>query len=203
VTAAPERQAIVHLLYGRAVDLRLCLMLSRLGFKVKPFSTVEALLAARPGDGLVLVDIDEDLDSGADLVEKLLLAHEGSLVVCLCRNGSTDFFRRCFRAGVIDVLDKSFEDQHVIEALSSVRAAVCRRHASFASLRQRQLRYAALTSREREVFRYLLDGLTSREIGGLLALSPRTVEVHRAHLHEKLHVRNTAQMACEYGELLA
>lgn len=59
----------------------------------------------------------------------------------ICRNGSIDFFRRCFRAGVVDVLDKSFDDQ-------------------------------------------------------------RLFETHRAHMHEKLQVRNTAQMACDYRELL-
>lgn len=197
-----EAQAVVHLLYRKAVDLRICLMLSRLGCKVKPFSTVEGFLGSRPDGGFVLVDIDADLDGGAELVEKLVAAYEGSLVVCLCRNGSIDFFRRCFRAGAIDVLDKSFDDQRVIEAFSSIRAPICRQLACFASLRQRRLRYGSLTAREREVFRYLLDGLTSREIGSLLALSPRTVEVHRAHVHDKLHVRNTTQMACEYRELL-
>jgi len=198
-----EAQAVVHLLYRKAVDLRICLMLSRLGCRVKPFSTVEGFLGSRPDDGFVLVDIDADLDTGAELVEKLVAAYEGSLVVCICRNGSIDFFRRCFRAGAIDVLDKSFDDQRVIEAFSSIRASICRQLACLASLRQRRLRYASLTARERQVFRYLLDGLTSREIGGLLALSPRTVEVHRAHVHEKLHVRNTTQMACEYRELLS
>ena len=200
--AASEKQAVVHLLYRKAVDLRLCLMLSRLGCKVKPFSTVAGCLGACPRDGFVLVDIDTDLDKGAEIVEEVVSAHEGSLVVCICRNGSTDFFRRCFRAGVIDVLDKSFDDQRVFEALSAVRATIGRQLALFASLRRRRLRFASLTNREREVFRYLLDGLTSREIGSLLALSPRTVEVHRAHVHEKLHVRNTIQMACEYKELL-
>jgi two-component system response regulator FixJ len=200
--AAREEQAVVHLLYQKAVDLRICLMLSRMGCKVKPFSTLDGFLKSCPRDGTVLVDIDGDLDNGAEIVEKVLAAHEGSLVVCLCKNGSTDFFRKCFRAGVIDVLDKSFDDQRVIEALSAVRASVSRQHASVASLRQRRLRFGLLTNREREVFRHLLDGLTSREIGSLLALSPRTVEVHRAHVHEKLHVRNTAQMACDYRELL-
>jgi FixJ family two-component response regulator len=197
-----ETQAVVHLLYQKAVDLRLCLMLSRLGCKVKPFSTVAGFLEARPRDGFVLVDIDAELDDGAEIVEKVVAAYEGSLVVCVCKNGSTDFFRRCFRAGVIDVLDKSFDDQRVFEALSSVRATIGRQLAWFASLRRRRLRFASLTNREREVFRYLVDGLTSREIGSLLALSPRTVEVHRAHMHEKLQVRNTTQMACEYRELL-
>jgi len=198
----PEGQAVVHLLYRKAVDLRVCLMLSGLGCKVKPFSTVQGLLRSRPANGLVLVDIDADLDNGAEIVERLVAAHEGSLVVCICKNGSIDFFRRCFRAGVIDVLDKSFDDQRIIEAFSSIRASIGGRLACFASLRQRRQRYDLLTAREREVFRYLLEGLTSREIGTLLALSPRTVEVHRAHVHEKLHVRNTTQMACAYRELL-
>jgi two-component system response regulator FixJ len=197
-----ESQPIAHLLYQKAVDLRICLILSKLDFKVKPFSTIEKFHKESTRNGLLVVDVDSDLESGADIVENLVAQYEQSLVVCFCTNGSIDFFRRCFRVGVVDVLDKSFDDQRVTEALSSIRASRCRRPSLFASLRQRQLRYESLTDREREVFRHLVDGLTNREIGQLLSLSPRTVEVHRAHVQEKLHVRNTAQMAAEYSELI-
>jgi DNA-binding CsgD family transcriptional regulator len=70
---------------------------------------------------------------------------------------------------------------------------------SLACVRRRQARFDSLTGREREVFRYLMDGCTNREIAQLLTLSPRTIEVHRAHLQEKLSVKNGAQMAADYN----
>lgn len=197
-----EAPVIVHLLYQKAVDLRICLILSQLGFKVKPLSTIAAFHRSRSKSGLVVVDVDADLARGAEIVEELVARHRHSLVVCLCAGGSIEFFRRCFRMGVIDILDKSFDNQRVLEAFSSIRAFGSRRLPLSAALRQRQVRYASLTRKEREVFRYLLEGMTNRDIAGLLTLSRRTVEVHRAHIQKKLQVRNTTQMACEYSELV-
>jgi FixJ family two-component response regulator len=69
--------------------------------------------------------------------------------------------------------------------------------------RQRRSRYGLLSGRERDVFRHLVEGMTNREIAAMLALSPRTIEVHRAHIQEKLGVRNLAQLVGEYGAFAA
>jgi FixJ family two-component response regulator len=124
-------------------------------------------------------------------------------VIPVCANGSIEFFRRCFRAGAFDVLDKSFGDERLAGALQGPRTLRHPLAASLASVRQRQARFDSLTGREREVFRYLMDGCTNREIAQLLTLSPRTIEVHRAHLQEKLSVKNVAQMAAAYNGLQA
>lgn len=65
--------------------------------------------------------------------------------------------------------------------------------------RQRRTHFETLTQREREVFRFVMDGHTNQEIASLLGLSRRTVEVHRAKVLQKLQIRNLAQMACQYA----
>lgn len=62
--------------------------------------------------------------------------------------------------------------------------------------------YGELTSREREVLQWVVDGLTSAEIGDRLNISPRTVEKHRANMMQKLGVRNQVDLvhyALEHG----
>ncbi|MCD4687598.1 MAG: response regulator transcription factor, partial [Anaerolineae bacterium] len=54
--------------------------------------------------------------------------------------------------------------------------------------------YGSLTRREREVLQWVVDGLTSAEIGQRLGISPRTVEKHRANMMQKLGVRNQADL---------
>jgi hypothetical protein len=76
------------------------------------------------------------------------------------------------------------DDERIEEAFKGLGSATDVQPSVLSSNRRRRVRFAALTDREREVFRYLLDGLTSREIAELLGLSARTVEVHRAHVHE-------------------
>jgi DNA-binding NarL/FixJ family response regulator len=149
-----------------------------------------------------VIDVADELETSIDIVEELASRLKQTLVIPVCANGSIEFFRRCFKAGVADVLDKSFDDQRIAEALEAVKVYGYRQPSSLASARQRHGRFELLTHREREVFRYLVDGFTNREIGQLLALSTRTVEVHRAHVQEKLCVRNVAQMACEYGGII-
>lgn len=51
-----------------------------------------------------------------------------------------------------------------------------------------------LTNREREVLHLLAEGLTNAEVASRLGISPRTVEVHRAHLMRKLRLRNHAEL---------
>lgn len=59
-----------------------------------------------------------------------------------------------------------------------------------------------LSAREREVLYYVIEGCTSREIGNILSLSPRTVEFHRARLMEKLMVRSLAQLGRDYADFV-
>lgn len=188
----------VRLLYLKAFDLRLQLLLSSLGWCVSPASNLAALLRAyRPGD-CVLVDVDGELDAGIHLVETLTARLDRPFVIPLCANGSLEFFRRCFKAGAIDVLDKSFDDSRIAEAIGAFRSS-CPQPPAMTRARQRQSRLGLLSCRERDVFRHLVGGQTNREIAAMLGLSPRTVEVHRAHIQEKLGVRNVAQMAGEYA----
>ncbi len=63
-------------------------------------------------------------------------------------------------------------------------------------------RYARLSAREREVLGMIVAGLTNKEIGRALALSPRTVETHRANLFAKLEAASLAQVIRQYADLV-
>jgi two-component system response regulator FixJ len=200
---ALDERPVIDLLYTKVLDHRFQLFLYMLGFRVRPVSNLRRLLEfpVESRQGVIIVDVAAELESGANIVEELILQLRQALVIPVCANGSIEFFRRCFRAGAFDVLDKSFGDQRLAGALQGIQTVSHSQASSLASVRQRQIRFDSLTAREREVFRYLMDGFTNREIAQLLTLSPRTIEVHRAHLQEKLSVRNVAQMAVEYSGL--
>ena len=63
-------------------------------------------------------------------------------------------------------------------------------------------RYAQLSEREREVLGLIVAGLTNKEIGRALGLSPRTVETHRANLFAKLEADSLAQLIRQYAVLV-
>ena len=68
--------------------------------------------------------------------------------------------------------------------------------------RQAQARFAQLSAREREVLGLITAGLTNKEIGRALDLSPRTVESHRANLFAKLEADSLAQLIRHYASLV-
>jgi FixJ family two-component response regulator len=65
--------------------------------------------------------------------------------------------------------------------------------------REARERYALLSPREREVLGFIVAGLTNKEIGRALNLSPRTVETHRAHLFAKLGAPSLAHLILQYA----
>ena len=67
--------------------------------------------------------------------------------------------------------------------------------------RQARERFARLSEREREVLALIVGGLTNKEIGRALGLSPRTVETHRANLFDKLEAATLARVIRQYAEL--
>lgn len=191
-----------YLVYSGALDPRLCEILAGLGAAVRPVSNIQAFLRSVPADceRAVLVDVARRHDDGVAVVAQPAAHFQHAVIVPICADGSVDFCRKCFTAGAADVLDKSFDDTAIADALR-VHLAACRESAS-QPRRGNRARFASLTAREREIFQHLTEGKSSREIGQILSLSPRTVECHRAHLGAKLDTRNLAQMARRYGPFL-
>jgi two-component system response regulator FixJ len=201
MTFQTARQSSAFLIYSGAVDLRICLILSKLDIAFRCFSSLENFLRRFPDgcEGSVLIDVNADLAGGIVRVEHLIAHLPQPCVIPLCAVGTLDFFRRCFKAGTVDVIDKSLDDQAIALALE---AGVGRVGARCTLNSTRRLRFGLLTGRERLVFGYIANGHSNREIAQILSLSPRTIDCHRAHLNQKLGARNLAQMVYQYGAFL-
>ena len=101
---------------------------------------------------------------------------------------------RAVKAGAIDFIEKPFSDQLLLDRVRQaleidLEAREVRRRREDA-----RRRLATLTAREREVLNLVVAGKANKEIASALGVSPKTVEVHRAHVLSKMCVDSLAEL---------
>lgn len=170
---------------------KLAYQLTAQGFRVSPYESAQELIQHWPGDGILLVG-----DCGDTLNE--VFAHmrsAGSGLPLIAYADAPDLARvvDVVLDGAADYLSLPLDHGKVLQVLARRSAHVV----SIAGVRLREAlarsRLARLTRREREVLEAVTDGLPNRLIGERLAISPRTVEIHRANMLDKLGAAHTSE----------
>ena len=201
VTLSP----LIHLIDDdEAVRQALALLIGTVGLRVRPWADPQAFLEGfdRQAIGAIVLDVRMPGISGLAVLDTLVAQGVDLPVIMLTGHGTVDMCRRAFKSGAAEFLEKPVNDEQLLEALqNAVRQHVRSRERNQAD-RQARERFAQLTEREREVLGLVTSGLTNKEIGRALELSPRTVETHRAHLFAKLEAESLAQMIRQYAALV-
>ncbi len=162
---------------------------------------------------VLLVDIDLPGMDGVNLVRELAPRLPDTRIVMLTVSSADHHLVDAMRYGAAGYLTKDLTPDALLRAVRSAHAgelAMPRRLAArlvhrFVEASRRPATtddpaLASLSPRELEVLRLLADGLTDREIGEALTISPRTVETHVGSILHKLGVRNRAEAAQRYRE---
>ena len=175
----------------------------------------EAVALAREAQPDVFVmDIGLPDRSGIAATAEVCQASPATRVLVLTVHDDVTYLRRAFDAGAVGYLVKEAADVELVQAVRQVAAGKQYVHPSLgAALLAREVATARpagpggeLSEREVEVLRLIAGGLTNAEIAARLYVSVRTVETHRAHIHQKLDVRTRAglvRVAREAGVLPA
>ncbi len=196
---------LIHLIDDdEAVRASLALLISTVGLRVQPWSDPQAFMAGfdRQAVGAIVLDVRMPGISGLTVLDTLVAQGVDQPVIMLTGHGTVEMCRRAFKAGAAEFLEKPVDDEALLEALqNAVRQHVKSRERSQAD-RHAQQRYAQLSAREREVLGLIVAGLTNKEIGRALDVSPRTVESHRASLFAKLEAESLAQLIRHYAALV-
>jgi len=171
-----------------AIRESLRLLLYANGFNSIAYRSADDFLADQnpPRFDCMLLDIRMPGTDGLELFALLKQKHVPWPVVFITGHGDIPLAVAAIKQGAFDFLTKPFQEG---ELLSRVHAAI----AHFRGQRERRLelqelqaRLESCTPRERDVLRLLARGLPNKGIADALGISPRTVEIHRAHLMEKM-----------------
>ncbi len=173
----------------------LVLLLKSNGWAVEGFDSPTAFIDSSGGlePGLLLLDLHLPGTSGLELLESRLPELDRFAVIMVTGAGEIHTAVRTIKAGALDFIEKPFTPGELLERLDALDSTVGE------TLRAKSLTLAAkakidsLSPRERDVLERLLAGASNKLIGRALDLSPRTVEMHRAKMLQRLGVETTSE----------
>jgi two-component system response regulator FixJ len=179
-----------------AVRDSLVMLLESAGLDAVAYLSGTALLAACPihGSGCILTDVQMPDIDGLGLQRRL--GEVGNLlpVIVMTGHGDVPVAVAALKAGARDFLEKPFNDDHLLKVVREALAASEAAHRQELEDEQVAGRLASLTPKEREVLDRLVTGDPTKVIAYQLGSSPRTVEVHRARVMEKMAARSVAEL---------
>jgi FixJ family two-component response regulator len=196
---------LIHLIDDdAAVRDSLALLIGTVGLRVQTWASPQDFMTAfdRSSIGAIVLDVRMPGISGLTVLDKLVAEGVDQPVIMLTGHGTVDMCRRAFKSGAAEVLEKPVDDQALLDALQSAVQQHVKSRARNREDRDARERYAQLSEREREVLGLIVAGLTNKEIGRALDVSPRTVETHRANLFAKLDAESLAQLIRRYAALV-
>jgi FixJ family two-component response regulator len=164
------------------------------GFEARSYASGDEFLAAVDGQtpGCVLLDVHMPGKSGLDVLKALDLSTFPSPVFVISGQGDIPMAVSAIKLGAVDFIQKPFDAETVVASVRDAMAALERQ----AGNRDTTVFPGSdlLTPRERDVLREITAGASNKEAGRILGISPRTIEVHRARIMEKLGARNAADL---------
>ncbi|MCE7797132.1 response regulator [Sphingobium sufflavum] len=166
-------------------------MLRTSGYRVENWPSGAALLkdVRTVEPGCILLDIRMPEMDGLAVQDALAQRGVTLPIVIMTGHGDISTAVRAMKAGAVDFLEKPFEKASLIGALEAAFDHIAAASGAATRAAHAEQKLAALTPRERDVLEGLAKGLPNKTIAYDLGISARTVEVHRANLMTKLHVR--------------
>lgn len=166
------------------------------GFAVEAFASGPDLLAqgdlARPG--VLLLDVLMPGMTGLELQEALLQRGPTPPIVFLTASHSVPMAVTAMQRGAVDFVEKPFENDDLVARVRRALQRHAPKHEDLARRTEYERKRATLTPREREVMDLVVTGKTNKEIARVLDVSPRTVEVHRFRVMDKMEAPSLAAL---------
>ena len=193
-----NRDRLVHILDPEPATCEALSVLFRLeGFQTAFSVDVGGFLSAidrRQPDIVVLNQQVGDTD-GLAILRTVKTLRTGTPVFVIQNEPEVGRAVLAMKAGAEDVVTKPIDAEHLLAAVREILHQNVHVGAVDDGRRVVEVRgFSTLTPREREVLQLITNGQSNKEAGRLLGISPRTIEVHRARVMEKLGARNTADL---------
>jgi FixJ family two-component response regulator len=174
----------------------LSLLVRSVGYSARMYSSADEFLDrfAAGASGCVLMDVRMPGISGLEFLARWTRQGAGLPVIIMTGHGDVPMAVRAMKHGPFDCIEKPFNDQALLDRLADATAHTGRTIDRVAERTRAVARHAQLSPREREIMAGIVEGRLNKTIASELGISVRTVEIHRAHLMDKMHARNLSAL---------
>jgi two-component system response regulator FixJ len=144
--------------------------------------------------GCVLLDVRMPKMDGLEVQERLLKIRPDLPVVIITGHGDVPMAVKAMKAGAVDFVEKPFTEDEILESVDrALKIAERAEHATAMADTARE-KVQRLTPRECDVLEQLVIGRPNKVIAYELGISPRTIEIHRARIMEKMDARSLSHL---------
>ncbi|MBT8061969.1 MAG: response regulator transcription factor [Xanthomonadales bacterium] len=179
-----------------AVRESLRILLFSAGFDTCSFESADDWLESedKPSTDVFLLDIRMPGTDGTELHRIMLEQGSRVPVIFITGHGDIPLAVAAIQRGATDFLTKPFEDGELIERIGSAIEQFRQEQQRDRELADLRRRFESLTPRERDVLELIVDGKSNKGVATALSISPRTVEIHRARVMEKIAAESVAEL---------
>jgi two-component system response regulator FixJ len=192
----PDYRTVYVIDDDKAVRDSVALLLEARSLAVQSFASGPEFLAVASSlaPGCVVTDMRMPEMDGLELLQRLSERNVHLPVIVMTAHGEVSLAVRALKAGATDFIEKPFPGEVLVDAVLSALQTIDRTHQRDADVAEIDACIRSLTPREREVMEQLVAGNQNKMIAYNLGMSPRTVEVHRARVMEKMHARSLSAL---------
>lgn len=171
-------------------------LIESVNLAVETYESASAYVGKHDPDrpGCILLDVRMPGMSGLDLQSHLREMRSTTPIIVMTAHADVPMAVRALKAGAFDFIEKPFNDQVLLESVQKAIDLDSRSRDAATEVASIEGRLSALTKREHEVMTFVVDGNPNRRIAEMLGLSEKTIEVHRAHVMEKMRAKNAADL---------
>lgn len=192
-----QHKPMVHIVDDDdAVRNALSLLMHAEDIPVQAYASAEEFLDkhAQSKLGCLLLDVRMPGMNGLELLEVLKEQDVSIPVIFITGHGDVSLAVQAMKAGATDFVEKPFDNERLLRLVGNCLTECININETSELRHEMEARLALLTKRERQVMELLVEGKQNKVIARDLNISPRTVELHRAKVMEKLHAHSLSEI---------
>ena len=191
-----EKQIVYVVDDDAGVRKSMCMAMEAAQLPARAYASAEEFLGDYQPNapGCVVLDLSMPGMSGLELLKHLRAQGVELPVLIVSGTATVPKAVEAMRLGIVDFLEKPADHRTVMQKVQDALAKDAVRRADAAEVESVRRRFAALTERERELLKLVINGRSNKQIADDMGISIKTVANHRAHLMEKTGALNAADL---------